>query len=261
MGEGYLVPYKNTKKNVFEAQFIPGYRGLQNLARRSGKITECYAKAVCEKDFFEVEEGTERKIVHKPNYTQSRGTFVCFYAVFKTVEGNIDFEVMSIDEINDIRKRSKASEDGPWVTDFAEMSKKTVMRRLLKRAPMSIELAKAVEVDNKAAMGEIDDPSNDIIDLSEFDLDDAETPAEIQGQINAERTTELRNKIAGKTAQQTPANSDFSVMIQQELTRSGNPLTKDQVLAYVDKEGIVLTMDMDFHDLCEKAAAKSDSLL
>ena len=259
MGEGYLVPYRNNKKNVFEAQFIPGYRGLQNLARRSGKITECYAKAVHAKDYFEVEEGTERKIVHKPIYTSFRGEPLCFYAVFKTIDANIDFEVMSIDEINDICKRSKASEDGPWVTDFLEMAKKTVMRRLLKRAPRSIELARAVEVDNQAAMGDFDNQNSDIIDLSEFDLEEAETPSQIQGQINADRTAELRSQIAGKTAKQ--ANSDFGMMIQQELTKSGNPLSKEQVLAYVDKEGIVLTMDMDFHDLCENAAKSSDSLI
>lgn len=255
--EAYLVPYWNSKKSCFEAQFQPSYIGLQTLARRSGEIAEVYAKAVKENDVFDVEEGTERKIVHKPNYTKDRGKAVCFYAVFRTKDGNVDFEVMSIDEIEAIRNLSKAKDADAWTIHYEEMAKKTVMRRLLKRAPMSIELAAAVAFDNKAAVGDFDG-KDDIIDIEGFDLSDGDTPADIQGQLNANRTAELRNQI--KNAKAT-TNNDFGMMIQQELTRSGNPLTKDQVLSFVDQEGIILTMDSDFHDICEKAALKSESLI
>jgi recombination protein RecT len=61
LSEAYLVPYWNSKKACNEAQFMPSYRGLQNLARRSGEIAEIYSKTVKENDVFDVEEGTERK--------------------------------------------------------------------------------------------------------------------------------------------------------------------------------------------------------
>ena len=103
LSEGYLIPFWDGKKGGYESQFMPSYRGLQNLARRSGEIRDIYAKAVCENDVFEVEEGTERKIVHKPDYAKKRGKTVCYYAVFHLKDGGVDFEVMSIDEIENDR--------------------------------------------------------------------------------------------------------------------------------------------------------------
>jgi recombination protein RecT len=202
LSEGYLVPFWNTKKGMNEAQFMPSYRGLQNLARRSGEVTAIYSKAVYEKDVFEVEEGTERKIIHKPDYTKDRGQAVCYYAVFILKTGEIDFEVMSINEINSIRARSKSAESGPWVTDYDEMAKKTVMKRLLKRSPMSIELADAVSLENSASMGE-NQNLNDIIDIDGLEVDNT-TSEDMQTAINAEKAEELKTKI--KTAQEEKAN-------------------------------------------------------
>lgn len=196
LAEGYLVPFWNAKKSCNEAQFMPSYRGLQNLARRSGEIAEIYSKSVHAKDTFEVEEGTERKIVHKPNYTADRGEAVCYYAVFKTKDGGVDFEVMSKAEIDAIRARSKAAQSGPWVTDYDEMAKKTVMKRLLKRAPMSIELADAVKLENSASMGEAGETDN-VLDIEGLEIPD-DTPADIQREMNADRAKELGAKIAAK---------------------------------------------------------------
>lgn len=254
LNEAYLVPYWNSKKACNEAQFMPSYRGLQNLARRSGEIAEIYSKSVKENDLFEVEEGTERKIVHKPNYSGDRGKAVCFYAVFRTKDGNIDFEVMSIDEIDAIRQRSKAASSGPWVTDYEEMAKKTVMRRLLKRAPMSVELAAAVAIDNKAAAGEFDG-KDDIINIDGFEVDDVDTPADIQSQVNADRTAELRAKVAAKSAATVPAEeNEFSPMISAAIKKTGAPTSVPAVLDYAERNGMVLTMDMDFTSLVNEAA-------
>ena len=250
LGEGYLVPFWNTKKYCHESQFIPGYRGLQNLARRSGEMTECYAKVVKENDIFEVEEGTERKIIHKPNYMKDRGKLVCVYAVFKLKCGAVDFEVMSIDDIETIHGRSKAGDSGPWVTDYEEMAKKTVTRRLLKRAPMSIDLGRVVDYDNKAAMGEFD-KANEIIDLSEFDIADADTPADVQSAVNAERTAELREQIKQRS---NAAENEFAPMIAAAIKQTGAPTNIQAVLDYASRKGKVLTMDMDFAGLVNEAA-------
>jgi recombination protein RecT len=252
LNEAYLVPFWNSKKACNEAQFMPSYRGLQMLARRSGEIAEIYAKTVKENDLFEVEEGTERKITHKPNYTKDRGAAVCFYAVFKTKDGNIDFEIMTIDEVDAIRNRSKAANAGPWVTDYEEMAKKTVMRRLLKRAPMSIELAKAVSADNTAAVGEFG--KDDIIEIEGFSVDDAET-SDIQAKMNADRTAELREKVAAKSAAVPAAvDNDFAPMIAAAIKRTQAPTSVDAVLNYANSKGLILSMDDDFETLVNEVA-------
>ena len=194
LSEGYLVPFWNSKKGQNEAQFMPSYRGLQNLARRSGEISNIYSKAVYEKDIFEVEEGTERKIIHKPDYTKNRGMAVCYYAVFVLKTGEVDFEVMSIDEINAIRARSKSADTGPWVTDYDEMAKKTVMKRLLKRSPMSIELASAISLENQVSTGE-NQGSIDIIDIDGIEVDEDTTSEAMQEAINKDKVAELKEKL------------------------------------------------------------------
>ncbi len=246
--EAYLVPFWNGKKQCMEAQFMPSYIGLQNLTRRSGEITEIYAKVVKENDLFDVEEGTERKILHKPDYTKSRGKALCYYAVFRTKDGNVDFEVMSIDEIEAIRSLSKAKDSDAWVAHYDEMAKKTVMRRLLKRAPMSVELAAAVAMDNKAAVGEFD-RNDDIIDMEGFAVDET-TPAEVQSQVNAERTAQLKEQIRGKSS----VDNDFAPMIVGAIKKTGAPTSVDAVIRYAENKNITLTLDMNFESLVNEVA-------
>jgi len=181
LGEAYLVPFYNNKRGTREVQFIPGYRGLINLARRSGDVTLFYADVICENDKYKIRRGSDPVLEHEIELGD-RGDPVAYYAVFKTKEGDSDFEVMTPDEVDGIRRRSKASDRGPWKTDFEEMAKKTVIRRLAKRAPMSVELAKAVDADNRAAMG--DDPDyGDVVELTGVRVEDAApqaSPFEVQ---------------------------------------------------------------------------------
>lgn len=204
LSEGYLITFWNSKKGCNEAQFMPSYRGLINLSRRSGELTDIYAKAVYANDVFEVEEGTDRKIIHKPDYTKVRGDAVCYYAVFHTKDGGVDFEVMSMDEIQKVRRASKSADKGPWVDWFDEMAKKTVLKRLLKRAPMSIELADAIKLENAAATGEHVD---EVINIEGLEVTE-ETPEEIQQEIQKERTADLKEKLAAKKAENADNKTD-----------------------------------------------------
>lgn len=149
LGQGYLVPYYNGKIKAFECQFIVGYQGLIELARRSGNISRIESRVVYEKDEFVVEYGLEPKLIHKPYLGGDRGKIVCVYAIAELKDGSRQVEVMTLDEVERIRDRSKAKEGGPWVTDFAEMARKTVIRRLAKYLPLSPELAKAIETDDQ----------------------------------------------------------------------------------------------------------------
>ena len=149
LGQGYLVPYYNTKIKALECQFIAGYQGLINLARRSGHIKRIESRTVYENDTFEVEYGLNQKPNHTPNLKGERGKIVCVYAVAELKDGSSQLEVMTIGEVEGIKNRSKAKGSGPWITDFGEMARKTVIRRIAKYLPLSPELAKAIETDDQ----------------------------------------------------------------------------------------------------------------
>jgi recombination protein RecT len=163
LGHAYILPYdKSVKtdtgwKKIPEAQLIIGYRGMIDLARRSGQIVSLDARAVYEGDKFECRLGLDPHIEHEPDWNNPNRTdpaklqFV--YAVAKLKDGGIQFDVMSRAEIEGVRARSKAAEKGPWVTDFQPMALKTVVRRLFKFLPVSIEMQTAVGLDERAEAG------------------------------------------------------------------------------------------------------------
>lgn len=149
LGQGYLIPYYNGKMKKMEAQFQIGYRGLIDLARRSGRIKNVYAINVFAEDTFNVALGTSPKIDHWPNYDGERSwnTFKGAYAVAEFKDGTTLFEYMTKGEIEAIRRRSKSSDGGPWVTDTLEMARKCPVKRLCKYLPQSPELETALQVD------------------------------------------------------------------------------------------------------------------
>lgn len=154
LGHAYLVPYWSGKLGAYEAKFMPGYRGLIKLAWDSIKAT-VQARVVFRDDKFDYRLGTTVEIMHKPSPGSSRRqpTDVTFaYAVGTGRDFGTLCEVMSRDEIEAIRLRSKSKDDGPWVTDWCEMARKTAVRRLMKYLPVSAgsALAKAVAADDEA---------------------------------------------------------------------------------------------------------------
>ncbi len=155
LGHAYLVPFENRKAGRTEVQFILGYRGMIELARRSGQIVSIEARAVYPDDKFECRFGLESDLVHVPDWESQNRTpdklrFV--YAVAKLKDGGVQFVVLSRRDIEAARAASKAG-SGPWQTHFEEMAMKTAVRRLFKWLPISIELAQAIEQDERAEIG------------------------------------------------------------------------------------------------------------
>ena len=147
LGQAYLLPYRN--KGVLETQFQLGYKGLIDLAYRSGEIKIIQAHTVYENDEFSYEFGLEPKLVHKPA-VQDRGEPVAFYAMFKTKDGGYGFDVMSVDDVRaHASKYSKSygSNFSPWKTNFNEMALKTVLKRVLKYAPLKTEFVRGITQD------------------------------------------------------------------------------------------------------------------
>lgn len=156
LGHCYLLPFGNGKDKSGRpnAQLIIGYRGMIDLARRSGQIISLQAWTVHAQDTFNYQLGLEPDIQHVPASTADRGPVTHVYAVAKLKGGGIQFEVMSRAEIEKVRSTSKAGNTGPWASHWEEMAKKSVIRRLFKYLPVSIEAVRAVEIDEKTDRGE-----------------------------------------------------------------------------------------------------------
>lgn len=147
LGQAYILPYMN--KGTLEAQFQLGYKGLIDLAYRSGEVEVVQAHIVYENDTFECEYGLEPKLTHTPA-DKDRGKPIKVYAVFKTKSGGYGFEVMSMDDVrNHASKYSKAysSSFSPWKTNFEEMAKKTVLKKVLKYAPLKSDFVRGITQD------------------------------------------------------------------------------------------------------------------
>lgn len=141
LGEAYLVPYGS------ECTFIPGYRGLVKLALQSGEVTDVSAEVVYESDHFRYERTQDGVIFeHSPDvWADDRGRLLGAYAIAALSNGERKVEVMSIQQIEAIRGRSRAANNGPWRTDHTEMCRKTVIRRIIKHLPLSTDAFRALE--------------------------------------------------------------------------------------------------------------------
>lgn len=154
LGHAYLIPFKDNSSRTTVCTLIVGYKGLLKLARQSNEIQSISARVVYSKDEFEYEFGLEDKLRHVPTQEEDPGVLTYAYAIFRYKGGGYHFDVMSKIEIDAIRKRSKTGNNGPWVTDYDEMAKKTVLRRASKMAPASIEdLSRAIALDSRSEAG------------------------------------------------------------------------------------------------------------
>lgn len=152
-GEGYLVTRNDRKRNTRIVQFMPGYKGLIKLARQSGEISTIDAGVLYENDEIEYQRGTDPKFTVVPNWKDPGEPIGAFaVAVFK--DGTYQCKVMSVREIEEIRKRGGGGgKFGPWVTDWGAMATKTAIKQLCKLLPMSLtdeRMSKAMDVDDGA---------------------------------------------------------------------------------------------------------------
>ncbi len=164
LGYAYLVPFFDRKSNERRAVFIPGYKGLMELARRSSHVAHIWADVVRKGDTITEERGDQPRLIHIPLELEERTAeylddknITGAYACAKLTNGTICHVLMSRVEINSIRERSRAKNAGPWVTDFPAMAKKTPIRQLCKFLPLSPEDMRQVGRDELIDAG-IDPP-------------------------------------------------------------------------------------------------------
>lgn len=186
LGQCWILPFAG------EAQLIIGYRGLIQLAWRSGQVADVYGHAVHDGDLFDWQLGTERWIKHRPKPCTDKdpGGITHSYAVFEPNSGGRkNFRVLELVEIDRHRQRSPAVRAGkktPWDTDFEEMAIKTAFLALLKWAPLSVELERALEIDEASHAGM----------TAAIDVDfssETNAPASLDDVLNAGTTAESQS--------------------------------------------------------------------
>lgn len=191
-GQAYLIPRYNGRTKGMEASFQLGYRGLIDLAGRSGITIE--AHEVREGDAFRFCYGLAPDLAHTPTLTGDRGGVYAFYAVARFADGRLPmFLVMSAADVAEVRDKFAQKDksgriSGPWADHFDAMARKTVIRRLLGYLPLSVELSDAIEKDAEPIVSQSapvvvqappavvpDDLEDDVVDAEVVPQADPET--------------------------------------------------------------------------------------
>jgi recombination protein RecT len=146
LGHVYLVPFGR------EVSFIVGYKGMIDLAYRSGEVKDVAAAVVREGDAFTFREGTRPVLDHTPSGPAGDREWTHVYAVARLRSGGTPFRVLYPEDVAKAKARSKAAKKpgSPWDTDTEAMWRKTAVRRLAPFLPVSPLLGRALAIDDRA---------------------------------------------------------------------------------------------------------------
>jgi recombination protein RecT len=165
-GEAWVVAYKN------QAQLLVGYKGMLQLARRSGAVVGIECHVVHSNDTFEIEYGSHPRISHRPVTSGEPGQVLGAYAIVRLKDDTYPMlEYMTKAEIDLIRARSRAGAEGPWRTDYEAMARKTCLRRILNYAPAARELQQAMAVEDRQEQGDGNSDTSDILPFPSLEED------------------------------------------------------------------------------------------
>ena len=236
LGHAYMIPFENRKKGITEVQVVIGYKGLIDLARRSGHITSISANIhYSDDELWIYEEGTEAQLRHRPG--PQMGEKLHVYAIAKFKDGGHAYIVLPWAHVIKIRNASQGyqtavrfnKKDSPWIAHEDEMAKKTAVRALAKYLPLSVEFMEAFEADDAKAdyrsfamdptAGlDIEATAEDVTDGEMIEADQAQ-PAQPQ----IENTREVQADLLGqneKPPAKTRNTSQKAAEPQQEQAES-----------------------------------------
>lgn len=235
MGHAYLIPFENKKRGTTDVQFIIGYRGMLDLARRSGQIISISAREVCANDQFAYRYGIDETIEHIPA-EGTRGELSHVYAVAKLKDGGVQFEVLTRTQIEEIRNASQGYKmairfnrtDSPWISHFAEMAKKTAIRRLFKYLPVSIEMQRAVGLDEAGEEGFSQDNG--------FVIDGIATTGNVEAEDSAVSTDAPEQTYADMTSKiETAKNSDDMDLVYDLINSVNDQSQRAELFKLADR--------------------------
>lgn len=224
LGQAWLVPSKG------KVQLVPGYRGLLTLARNSGQVLSINAQTVHRNDHFDYAYGLTERLEHVPG-SGDRGEITHFYAYARFKDGGHCFDVMSRAEVDAVR-RSGPAEEPAWVSGYAEMGKKTVLRRIAKFLPIPVQKAAALaDLYESGRHAALDDLGEIVVDLpAEAEPQRAEEP-QARSRLDAFAAAEMPREIPAAE----PETVDLS---EEEMFALLPPLHILEILDAVAEHGM-----------------------
>jgi recombination protein RecT len=229
LGHAYFVPFET--KGRLLCQLIIGYRGLIELARRSGLVASIRAEVVRRGDYFRYTLGLTPTLEHVPSdvlefESQDKrlavmhalggmapdGKLIAAYSVVSLKDGTKEFRVVTQEFINRIKKASRGSNhpDSPWQNWPDQMWAKTAIRQTLKFVPLSPEdrLLKGLEIDETA----FTDIGKPIIETTAVAVSESNGSSEMSSideglSVESESNAEQTGMDAFVHQQQAPANN------------------------------------------------------
>jgi recombination protein RecT len=230
----HLIPFMNNKTGQMICTLLIDYKGLVELAMNTKEVSNIHADVICDEDTFVYNLGQVEK--HQIDFRKDRGKMYAVYCIITMKDGTKKCEVMTKAEVDAIRKRSKSANDGPWVTDYNEMSKKTVFRRASKWIKLSPEVREKLEKDD----GQFDvipaAPGAPVIELKN---DKNKKPAAQAGEVvDAEVEDSDAWKNVGDLARFGEANATKAKTLAQNITKCAEKLGKEKFLSIVGSQGV-----------------------
>jgi recombination protein RecT len=229
----HLLPFKSRRGGgQKDATFVPNYFGIILTLERTGKVAKAFAHPVYHGDTFEIDYLAD-KFSHIPAEIlgKEQGKIRFYYGCIRLKDGTTHIEVMTLAQIDEIRKRAPAHDEGPWVTDHVMMSRKTALKRVAKYVRLTPEQQRMLEDD---AARERDDMSperlRDTITILSGDQDDVREAQQAARQGRTRQT---------KTQEPVPAQVDEETgeVLEEDDLRQTSMLIDDRAAHLaVDRE-------------------------
>jgi len=188
--QAWVLPYGQ------RAQLVVGYQGLCDLMRRSGLVKAIHTGIVRAGDSYR-RTATTFEFECDP-FSEDRGPVIGAYCVLVMADGSEQVETMSLEQINHIRAKSRAGTKGPWITDFDQMARKTVLRRAANLVSWS--------PDDAAGLA--------IADETEF----REVPAEVEIMDPKKGVARVRARLAADEAEEAAQEAQGAAQYPEEVS-------------------------------------------
>lgn len=186
-------------------QYMPMVGGILKKIRNSGELASISAQVAYSRDHFDYELGDNETIIHKPSLGSDRGVPMAVYAIAKTKDGAVYREVMSVDDVEKVRKSSRAGQYGPWKDWWDEMAKKTVIRRIAKRLPSSADVDAVMQSDLEASGFDSNPVKKQPVDITPPPSEQQEPLKRLKQSIGIDMPEENQDAVA---ASEEPSNGD-----------------------------------------------------
>lgn len=252
MGQAYLIPFWNNRKQVTEVQLVVGYKGLIDLARRSGNITSISANIhYSDDELWDYMEGTDPRLNHRPG--PRNGEKLHAYAVAKFTDGGFAMAVLPWSHVMKTRNESNGwkqavkygrTDSAVWAVHEDAMARKTAIRALANYLPLSTEFRDTLSVDGRSmdygafALNPTDMPASntDTIEGSAENVDEAQAPAtppkttKPQAKPDHQTQTPKQSSPKGEQAKEDDEDASMLSQMQSDFNRADTPGDVEAVL-------------------------------